>query len=132
MAEILKIPSFIVKNGQQKPPQNRGGFCCVLGFFFLNFSVFFFSFLLISCCFMTSWNPKTEGDDFFIFIENPRRGCLLAGWGARGAEGVLAGNFRGGGLNIFWGGRNSHQDNLLVMVINDETQLKHQALCDQK
>ena len=59
MAKISKIPSFIVKNCQQKPPQNRGGFCCTLGFLFLNFFVFFPSFLLISRCFMPSWNPKT-------------------------------------------------------------------------
>ena len=25
----------------------------------LNFFVFFSLFLLVSCCFMTSWNPKT-------------------------------------------------------------------------
>ena len=54
-----KIRSFIVKNGQQKPPQNRSGFCCVVGFIFLNFFVFFSLLLLISCCCMTSWNPKT-------------------------------------------------------------------------
>ena len=55
-----KIPSFIVKNGQQKPPQNRGGFCWpFLCFFFLDFFVFLSLFLLVSCCFMTSWNPKT-------------------------------------------------------------------------
>ena len=52
---LKKIPNFIVKNGQQKPPQNRGGFCCIFGSFFLNFCLF----LLVSCCFMTSWNPKT-------------------------------------------------------------------------
>ena len=54
-----KIPSFIVKNGQQKPPRFCGGFCCVFGFSFFNFFVFFSLFLLVSCCFMTSWNPKT-------------------------------------------------------------------------
>ena len=52
--------NLIVKNGQQKPPQDRGGFCCALGFFFFNFFVFFSLFLLISSCFMTSWNPKTS------------------------------------------------------------------------
>ena len=56
---LKKIPSFIVKNGQQKPPQNRGGFCCVLGCFFLIFFVFFSLFLLTSCRFVTSWNSKT-------------------------------------------------------------------------
>ena len=59
MAQISKIPNFIVKSGRQKPPQIRGGFSCISGFFFLNFFVFFSLFLLISCGFMTSWNPKT-------------------------------------------------------------------------
>ena len=53
------MPSFIVKNGPEKPPQKRGCFCCIFGLFFLNFFVFFPLFLLISCCFMLSWNPKT-------------------------------------------------------------------------
>ena len=41
-----------MKSGQQKPPHNRGGFCCIFGFFFLNFFVCLPLFLLISCCFM--------------------------------------------------------------------------------
>ena len=45
MAKILNTQSFIVKNGQQKPTQNRGDFCCIVGFFFLDFFVFF---LLVS------------------------------------------------------------------------------------
>ena len=45
---IKKSLSFIVKNGQCNPPQNRGGFCCVLCFFFLDFFVFFSFFLLVS------------------------------------------------------------------------------------
>ena len=55
----LKKPSFIVKKGPEKPPQKRGCFCCIFGLFFLNFFVFSPLFLLISCCFMLSWNPKT-------------------------------------------------------------------------
>ena len=51
MAKILKNPIFIVKNGQQKPPQNRGGFCCVLG---LLRSQFLCLFLLVSPCFLLS------------------------------------------------------------------------------
>ena len=47
-----------------------------------------------------------------FFIENPRRGGgLPGGWGPlppRGWEGVC-GEFGGGGLNIFFRGRNSHQ-----------------------
>ena len=58
--KYLKVPHFISRNDQQEPPQNRGGFCCIFGFFFLNFFDFFPLFLLISCCFMPSWNPKTE------------------------------------------------------------------------
>ena len=34
-------PSFIVKHGQQKPPQNRGGFCCIFGFFLSQFLCLF-------------------------------------------------------------------------------------------
>ena len=46
-----------------------------------------------------------------FFIENPRRGVSRAGGGgARGAGRVFAGNVGGGGgLNIFFRGRNSHQ-----------------------
>ena len=53
------MPSFIVKNGPEKPPQKCGCFCCIFGLVFLNFFVFCPLFLLISCCFMLSWNPKT-------------------------------------------------------------------------
>ena len=49
-----------------------------------------------------------------IFIENPRRGGggvsqARGGRGARGREGVC-GEFGEGGLNIFFRGRNSHQE----------------------
>ena len=55
-----KMPSFIVKNGPKRQPQTRGCFSCMFGFFFLIFFfVFFPLFLLISCCFMPSWNPET-------------------------------------------------------------------------
>ena len=58
---LKKIPSFIVENGQQKPPQHFSWrfLLAVFGFFFLNFFVLFHLFLLISCCFLPSWNPKT-------------------------------------------------------------------------
>ena len=55
-----KIPSFRVKNGQQKPPQNRGGFCCVFGFFFLNFFVFFSLFLLNFLLFHDILEPQNS------------------------------------------------------------------------
>ena len=70
-----KIPNVIVKKGQQKLPQNCGGFCCVLDFFFLNFFVFFSLVLLSSCCFMISWNPNTAHQmrlqAYYGWIRNP-------------------------------------------------------------
>ena len=53
------MPRFIVKNGPKRQPQNRGCVSCIFGFFFLNFFVIFPLFLLISCCFIPSWNPQT-------------------------------------------------------------------------
>ena len=56
------MPRFIVKNGPKRQPQNRGCVSCIFGFFFLNFSVIFPLFLLISCiscCFIPSWNSQT-------------------------------------------------------------------------
>ena len=55
----LKNAQFYSENGPEKPPQKCGCFCCIFGFFFVNFFVFFPLFLLISCCFVLSWNPKT-------------------------------------------------------------------------
>ena len=50
MAKFFKkIPSFIVKNGQQKPPQNRGGFLLRFGFLL---SQFLCPFLLVSPYFL--------------------------------------------------------------------------------
>ena len=57
-----------------------------------------------------------------FFIENPRRGGLPAGWGrggAMGREGVC-GEFGGGGLNIFLGGRNSHQAFVVRQIVSFE------------
>ena len=54
--------------------------------------------------------PGGEGDRFSI--ENPRREGSLGREGPRCREGVCSelGDFGGGGgLNIFWGGRNVHQ-----------------------
>ena len=77
MAKIFKkIPSFIGKDGPQKPPQNRG---CVFGFFLLDVSAFFPLFLLISCGFMTSWNPKTAHQmrlQAYICIDSENKKCL--------------------------------------------------------
>ena len=49
-----------------------------------------------------------------FFIENPRRGGVSPGGaGGRGAGRVSARNSeRGGGVNIFFRGRNSHQEKL--------------------
>ena len=47
---LKKIPSFIVKNGQQKPPQNRGGF--LLRFLFFFFHKFLCFFLFVSPYFL--------------------------------------------------------------------------------
>ena len=46
-----------------------------------------------------------------FFIEIPGRGGSpgRVGAGGQGAGRVFAGNFGGGGLNIFFRGRNSHQ-----------------------
>ena len=52
------FPSFIVKFGQEKPPQKRGGFSCFQvfsSFFFLPFFAFVF---LLSLCISTSWSLK--------------------------------------------------------------------------
>ena len=57
------------------------------------------------------------------FIENPRRGVLPGrmGAGGRGAGRVFAGNLWGrGGLNIFFRGRNSHQE-----MVTDRHKLFH-------
>ena len=40
-----KSPNYWVKNGQDKPPQNRGGFSCIFGLFFLQLFVIFPLFL---------------------------------------------------------------------------------------
>ena len=59
LAKIFKNAQFYSEKWPRKPPQKRGCFCCIFDFFFLNFFVFFPLFLLISCCFMLFWNPKT-------------------------------------------------------------------------
>ena len=51
-------------------------------------------------------------------MENPRRGA--PGWvgaGGRGAGRVSAGNFGGRALNIFFRGRNSHQENITYRFV---------------
>ena len=49
-----------------------------------------------------------------FFIENPRRGeGSPGGAGGRGAGRVSARNLGGGGPNIFFRGRNSHQERVL-------------------
>ena len=53
------MPSFVVKNDPKTQPQNCGCFSCIFGLFFLDLFVFFPLFLLISCCFISSWNPLT-------------------------------------------------------------------------
>ena len=55
-------------------------------------------------------NPRRQkGGGGSVFIENPRRGGgFPGGGGGRHREGVWR-EF-GGGLNIFFRGRNSHQD----------------------
>ena len=69
---LKKIPSFIVKNGQQKPPQNRGGFCCV--FWFL-LSQCLCHFLLVSPYFLLFHDilepqnsPPNEVTGLFIYF----------------------------------------------------------------
>ena len=56
---------------------------------------------------------EARGQGGIGFIENPRR----APGGRRGREDVCGelGNFGGGGLNIFFRGRNVHQGNLLKL-----------------
>ena len=44
---------------QQKRHKNVAVFCCICGFFFSRFLCLFPLVLLISCCFMLSWNPET-------------------------------------------------------------------------
>ena len=88
------MPSFIVKNGPEKPPQKRGCFCCIFGFFFLNFFVFFPLFLLISCCFMLSWNPKTAHQvrlQAYIYIYRyiDMHACNLIWWAVLGFQDVM-------------------------------------------
>ena len=59
MAKTLKNAQFHSEKRPRKTATKRGCFCCIFGLFFLNFFVFSPLFLLISCCFMLSWNPKT-------------------------------------------------------------------------
>ena len=44
---------------QKNRHKNVAVFAVFLVSFFLNFFLFLSSFLLVSCFFMTSWNPKT-------------------------------------------------------------------------
>ena len=54
---------------------------------------------------------RREGGGGGFFIESPKRGVLPGegGGGPRGREGVCGDFLGGGGLNIFFRGRNSHQ-----------------------
>ena len=57
-AKISKNPQFCSQEWPTKTATKSWRFCCGFGFSFFSFFVFFSLFLLISCCFMTSWNPK--------------------------------------------------------------------------
>ena len=65
------------------------------------------------------------GGEGTVFIENPRGGSGFQE-GPRGREGICSelGNFGGRGLNIFFRGRNVHQDKVIltkmvVLTISD-------------
>ena len=60
MAQISKNPQFYSQKWPTKTAAKTWRFfVAFFGFFFLNFFVFFSLFLPPSCCFMTSWIPKT-------------------------------------------------------------------------
>ena len=66
--ESSKMPSFIVKYGPKRQPQDRGGFSCIFGFFFLNFFVFppcFSLFPAVSCNLGTPKQPNKWGYRLF-------------------------------------------------------------------
>ena len=58
-AQILKNPQFYSQKWPTKTATKSWLFLLYFRFIFLNFFVLFSLFLLISCCFITSWNPKT-------------------------------------------------------------------------
>ena len=65
---IIKIPNFIVKDGQQKPPQNRGGFCCIFGSSFsisCPFPLVSPSFLLFHAILKPQNSPPNEVTSIF-------------------------------------------------------------------
>ena len=59
LGKILKNAQFYSEKWPRKTATKTWLFLLYFWFLLLNFFVFFPLFLLISCCFMLSWNPKT-------------------------------------------------------------------------
>ena len=73
-----------------------------------TFRTFFILFLCSGEGKGESGATREEGGVRFL-IENPRRGSVSQGGGGRGGREGVCGELGGGGLNIFFSGRNVHQ-----------------------